>query len=132
MAPRRVDAILASLVGLDLVLTLWGFFAPRLWYAFFHGADYVDPEGLLRRCAANWLAFFILQVIALARWRRSPMWLAVVAGCRLGDALTDVTCLAFAAHSTIFARIAFPAAGIGNLVAGVVLLRAYRAAGRPR
>jgi hypothetical protein len=123
---RRVNLILGSLIGLDLVLTVWGFFLPRLWYSFFHGSDYIDPQALLFRCAANWLAFFLLQVFALSRWRRDPMWLAVVAGCRLGDALTDVTCLAFASRVTVFAWIAFPIAGAGNLIAGIVLLRAYR------
>lgn len=123
---RRVNLILGSLIGLDLVLTVWGFLLPRLWYSFFHGADYIDPQALLYRCAANWLAFLVLQVIALWRWRRDPMWLAVVAGCRLGDALTDVTCLALANHTTVFARLAFPAAGVGNLIIGVALLRAYR------
>lgn len=67
-----------------------------------------------------------MQSIALARWRRDPMWLAVVAGCRLGDALTDVTCLAFASGRTIFAWLAFPAAGIFNVVVGVYLIKAYR------
>jgi hypothetical protein len=123
---RRVRLVLGSLIALDLVLTLWGFFLPRLWYSFFHGADYLDPEGLLRRCAANWLAFFVLQTIALFKWQKDRSWLAVVAGCRLGDALTDVTCLAFASHTTIFAWIAFPVAGIGNLICGVFLLRASR------
>ncbi len=127
----RIHALLASLVALDAALSAWGFFFPSLWYAAFHGSPYVDPQGLLRRCAANWLAFFVLQAIALLRWRRDPMWLALVAGCRLGDALTDVTCLAFAARTTLFARLAFPAAGVGNLVAGVLLVRAFRHAARP-
>ena len=124
---RSVPAILVSLVALDFVLTVWGFFFPSFWFSFFHGAAYVDPQGFLRRCAANWLGFLVLQVIALRRWRKDAMWLAVVAGCRLGDALTDVTCLAFASSTTPFAWIAFPIAGVGNVVVGVVLLRAYQA-----
>jgi hypothetical protein len=122
---KRVSLILGSLIALDLVLSVWGFFLPRLWYSFFHGAPYIDPQALLYRCAANWLAFLVLQVIALVRWRKDPMWLAIVAGCRLGDALTDVTCLALANSTTVFAWIAFPLAGIGNLLVGVSLLGAY-------
>jgi hypothetical protein len=129
MSERRVQIVLGSLVGLDLLLAVWGFFLPDLWFRFFHGAEYVDPQGLLRRCAANWLGFLVVQAIALARFRREPAWLAVVAGCRWGDALTDVTCLAFASSRTVFAWIAFPAAGIGNLIVGIVLFRAYRARG---
>lgn len=124
---RGVHAILVALVATDFVLSVWGFFFPSLWFSFFHGAAYVDPQGLLRRCAASWLAFFVLQTIALFRWRRDAMWLAVVAGCRLGDALTDVTCLAFASSTTPFAWIAFPIAGVGNVVVGVLLIRAYQA-----
>ncbi len=46
------------------------------------------------------------------------------AGCRLGDCLTDLTCLAFCDRITAFGALAFPAAGIGNVLVGVWLLRA--------
>jgi hypothetical protein len=126
---RAVRFTLAGLVALDALLTVWGFFLPDLWFRVFHGAGYVDPQGLLRRCAANWLAFAVVQAIALARWERSPGWLFAVAGMRWGDALTDVTCLAFASSVTPFALVAFPIAGLGNLVVGAWLWR--RATARP-
>ena len=125
---RAVRAVLAGLVALDTVLAAWGFFAPALWFRFFHGADAVDPQGLLRRCAANWLAFAILQVVALVRWRRERGWLAAVAGMRLGDALTDVTCLVFCATATPAAYVLFPVAGAGNLLVGMWLLSVSRRA----
>jgi hypothetical protein len=125
MKPRL---ILWSLVALDAGLAFWAFAAPGFWFRFFHGADRVDPQALLYRCGANWTAFLVLQLIAALRWRKERWWLFVVAGCRLGDCLTDITCLALAASTTIFAWIAFPVAGIGNLVGGVLLIRAGIAA----
>ena len=119
-------AVLLSLVALDAILATWGFGFPALWFRFFHGSDYVDPQGLLRRCAANWLAFALLQAAALWRWRRDPRWLTLVAGMRLGDALTDVTCLAFSARATAAAWILFPIAGLGNVAIGVWLFRRSR------
>jgi hypothetical protein len=119
---RLVGVVLANLVALDAVLATWGFCFPTVWFRFFHDAPYVDPQGLLRRCAANWLAFAIVQAIALVRWQRDPRWLAAVAGMRLGDALTDVTCLTFASSTTAAAWVLFPIAGLGNLVIGWWLL----------
>ncbi len=124
-ADRRVRLLLALLVVFDLVLTLWAFLLPDLWFAVFHGSPRVDPQALLQRCGANWAAFCTIQVLALLRWRRERWWLSVVAGCRLGDCLTDITCLAFCDRITAFGAVAFPAAGIGNVLVGVWLLRAY-------
>ena len=121
-----VSAVLGALVLTDLVLTVWGFAFPHAWFRVFHGAELVDPQGLLPRCAANWLAFLVIQIAALVRWRREPWWLYVVAGCRLGDALTDVTCLFACAHATTWAKIAFPVAGVGNVLTGVFLVRRAR------
>ncbi|MBI4953303.1 MAG: hypothetical protein HY908_14825 [Myxococcales bacterium] len=126
-----VRSTLALLLALDVGLTAWGFFFPELWFRLFHGAAYEDPQGLLRRCAANWLAFAILQALALVRWERAPGWLLAVAGMRLGDALTDLTCLAFAASVTPFALAAFPLAGVGNVVAGAWLWRQHGRLARP-
>lgn len=122
-----IDSTLGSLAALDLVLSVWGFAFPEAWYAFFHGAAYVDPQGLLPRCAANWLAFFLIQAVALGRWRRTPGLLLVVAGCRLGDMLTDITCLVFASNVTVFGAIAFPIAGLGNVALGTALIRLHHA-----
>lgn len=122
---KFITATLVSLVVLDLILTLWGFFLPELWFSFFHNAPHVDPQGLLKRCAGNWLAFFLIQSVALVRWKNFPWLLAMVAGARLGDALTDLTCLTFSSSISIFGIIAFPIAGIGNMVIGLYLIREF-------
>lgn len=122
-----IRAILISLVLLDAVLCTWGFFFPELWYQLFHGAGYVDPQGLLRRCAANWLAFLGVQLVALIRWRAHPGWLLIVAGCRLGDCLTDISRLVFCESITTLGIVAFPLAGVGNLVVAALLIRYHRA-----
>lgn len=124
------SAVLWSLVALDAVLAIWAFAFPALWFRFFHGAAWIDPQALLYRCGANWLGFFVVQSVAALRWRNATWWLAVVAGCRLGDCLTDVTCLALADSRTVFAWIAFPIAGLGNLAVGVYLIRAFKNATR--
>ena len=53
-------------------------------------------------------------------------WLLVVAGCRLGDSLTDITCLLMCEKYTTMALLAFPMAGLGNLLIGVTLIQFYR------
>ena len=81
IAARPVAPVLVGLVLLDLVLTVAAGFFPALWFRVFHGAPYIDPQGLLRRCiAGNWLAFLVLQALALRRWRREPWWLVLLRG----------------------------------------------------
>ncbi len=121
----RIDLLLGSLVAFDLVLSLWGFLLPELWFRVWHGADYVDPQALLPRCAANWTAFLILQASALVAWRRAPWWLAVVAGVRLSDVFTDLTVSVMAESVPVHTRILFPLMGVGNLLLGLALLRLY-------
>lgn len=117
-----VNTVIGSLVVLDLVLTVWGFFFTRSWFEFFHHIEHLDADSYLHRCAANWLAFFIIQVCVLVLWRKYPALILLVAGCRLGDVLTDVTCLLAAPIGTIYAEVLFPIAGVGNLVVGVYLV----------
>ena len=123
---KLITSLLLILVLMDLALSVWGFFFPEAWYAIFHDANYIDPQGLLRRCAANWLAFFILQAIALFAWKRSPWWIVVVAGCRLGDCMTDITCLVFSESISTMGKIGFPLAGLGNLFLGITLILLYK------
>ena len=123
---RTTNIILVSLVALDLTLASWGFFAPDLWYLVFHGASYVDPQALLPRCAAHWTAFFLIQLLALVRWQKGELWwLLLVAGSRFADCLTDITCAVFCDSLTLFGLIAFPVAGITNVVVGAVLVRLH-------
>jgi hypothetical protein len=81
--------MLGGLLALDVGLAVWGFLFPEAWFRFFHGADYLDPQGLLPRCAANWLAFAIVQACVLLRWRRSPGWRSSLREC--GSAMFSPT-----------------------------------------
>ncbi len=123
---RRIHGLLVFLVLLDVVLTTWALVFPQLWFTVFHGVPYDDPQGYLRRCGANWAAFLLVQSIALVRWRRDAVWLALVAGVRLSDIFTDVT-HSFVAHdTTLFAKLTLAPMSLGNLLFGLFLLRAYR------
>ncbi len=123
---NRVTALLTALVIFDFILTTVAFFFPQLWFDVFHGVAYVDPQGFLRRCGANWAAFLLFQAIALWRWRREPDWLAVVAGVRLSDIFTDMMYANVAQDVTWFARLSLPGMGLVNLAMGVWFLRQYR------
>ena len=122
----KVNVLLLALIVIDLVLSVWGFFFPDLWFRFWHDAPRVDPQGLLQRCAANWTAFFLFQLIAFFKWKRQPWWLVLVAGMRFGDIFTDVTFSLLCSSLSVAGRVAFPLAGAGNLVFGLLLLRFYR------
>lgn len=123
---KIIQAVLFSLFCLDIALAVTGFFFPDFWYAIFHGAPYVDPQGLLRRCAANWAAFALFQGLALLKWRERPYWLVLVAGVRFSDILTDWAYLWFCSDVTLFGGIGLFCASPTNLVAGLYLLNSYR------
>jgi hypothetical protein len=123
---RRVHGLLWFLVLLDTTLVTWAFGFPNLWFTVFHGTPYDDPQGFLRRCGANWAAFLLCQTIALVRWKRDPVMLAVVAGVRLSDIFTDVTYVIVAHDTTLFAKLTLAPMSLGNLLFGLFLLRAYR------
>jgi hypothetical protein len=123
-----VHGILAGLVVFDVVLVIWAFALPDLWFALFH--ESAEPTALtllfLRRCGANWAAFALCQAIAWKRWKDRPVWLAVVAGVRLSDIFTDVTYVVLATDATWFAWATLPAMSAINLWLGLTLLGAYR------
>ena len=123
---RRVHVLLWFLVLLDATLVTWAMAFPQLWFTVFHGTAYDDPQGFLRRCGANWAAFLLVQTIALVRWRRDPVWLAVVSGVRLSDIFTDATYVLVAHDTTWFAKLTLAPMSLGNLLFGLFLLRAYR------
>lgn len=126
MSETRIGRVLAGLVVFDICLVIWAGAFPALWFRAFHGVPYDDPEGFLRRCAANWAAFALFQAIALWRWKREHVWLAVVAGLRLSDIFTDVTYVLVAQHTTWFAKLTLAPSSLANLLVGLWLLRAYR------
>jgi hypothetical protein len=123
---RRAQGLLVALALLDLALVVWAFALPDLWFRAFHGGARVDPQHLLQRMGANWAAFFVLELLAALRWRREPVWLAVVAGVRLSDMFTDATYVVCASEATPFAWATLPLSSLMNLLMGLWLLRAWR------
>ena len=123
---RRVQALLGFLILFDAVLTTCAFVFPELWFQIFHGTPYADPQGYFRRAGASWAAFLLLQVVAVNRWKRDAVWLAIIAGVRLSDIFTDVSNVFLAHDTTWFAKLTLVPTSICNLLFGVFLLRAYR------
>ncbi|HEX8113557.1 MAG TPA: hypothetical protein VF516_37760 [Kofleriaceae bacterium] len=125
--PTLVYAFLGFLVALDVVLATCALAFPQTWFAIMHGSVvYDDPAGLLYRTGAVWVAFTLLQAIALVRWRRAPYWLALVAGVRLTELFSDWATLAAAQHVTRFAWLALLTAPLSNLLFGWFLIATYR------
>jgi hypothetical protein len=124
---RAIAILLAALVLLDFSLVTQVVFLPDLWFETFHGSAEGWDEALLflRRCGANWFAFLLLQIIALTRWRREPVWLAVIAGVRLSDVFTDISYVILSTERTWFAELSLPLMGVGNLLFGLFFLYAY-------
>lgn len=122
---NRIIALLLFLAALDVTLSIAALFFPDFWFAVFHGVDYVDPQGFLRRCGANWTAFALFQIIALFKWRKKPYWLLIVAGIRLSDIFTDWTYLLFCNDITWFGRISLFVVPPCNLLFGWYLIRGW-------
>ena len=126
-----VTILLLVLAVWDLVLWAVAFFAPETWFDNVHGADYVDPQGLLRRTGATWLAFAIFQFVAFLRWKRAPFWLVFVAGMRLSELVADWVYAGSAQDLTTVGLVSLLATPVFNVVISVLLMRAYFAvAGR--
>lgn len=96
----RIHLLLLGLVILDIGLSVVALLFPSLWFQIFHHAPYEDPQGLLRRTGAVWVAFTLLQFIALVRWTRHPHWLVLIAGVRLTELFSDWTYLLFCTSIT--------------------------------
>ncbi len=122
---KNVQWMLISLLVLDIVLSCLAFFAPGFWFWFFHQTPYGDPQGLLRRCGANWAAFALFQALALVLWKKRLHWLVLAAGLRFSDIFTDWAYLRFCGSITPWGAVGLFLAGPANLFCGVYLLRAY-------
>lgn len=68
----KINLLLLLLVILDIGLFTLALFFPGTWFWMFHDSSYVDPEGLLRRTGAVWVAFTLLQFLALVKWQKRP------------------------------------------------------------
>jgi len=123
---KRIPAILIALVFFDVTIAVIGFFFPGLWFRIFHGVPYNDPQGFLPRCAANWTAFALIQLIAFFRWKKDPVWLAMVAAARLSDIFTDLAYFWFCSDITLFGRASLLSAGPINLLLCWYFLKNYR------
>ena len=86
----------------------------------FTAAPYVDPQALLKRTGAVWVAFTLLQLIAFFRWEKAPWWLVLIAGVRLTELFSDWTYM-WLASSMTHAREAsdFSSRLAGNLAFGI-------------
>lgn len=122
---RVINLLLLFLIFLDLVLSIVAIFFPELWFSIFHGQPYVDPQGLLRRTGAVWVAFTLLQFIAYLRWEKQPYWLVLVAGVRLTELFSDWVYLCVAGNVTWYGGVGLFIAPIGNLIMGWFLIRSY-------
>lgn len=100
-----INVLLVGLIALDTAYFVIAFFFPDYWFAIFHGTAYVDPEGLLPRAGAVWLAFSLGQFVTLLKWQSQAHWLAIVAGLRSSELFTEWTYLAFARDITTMGKI---------------------------
>jgi hypothetical protein len=125
---RRINILLIGLVLYDIALSATCLISPQTWFQSFHGADYVDPQGLLYRTGAVWVAFSLFQLVARLKWEVQPVWLAVVAGIRLTEIFSDWTYIYVAENLTRFGWFALFVNPPGNLLLGWYLLKSYRRA----
>ena len=100
-------------------------FFPDRWFQIFHHAPYVDPQGLLKRTGAVWVAFTLLQLIAFFRWEKAPWWLVLIAGVRLTELFSDWTYILAAQSMTTIGTIGLFIAPPGNLAFGWFFVWAY-------
>ena len=98
-----INRLLIFLIALDVVLATAALFLPDFWCEIFHGTDYLETYGLLRRTGAIWAAFALFQTITLFKWKTNYLWLVVVAGLRLSEVFSDWAYLAFSDSATWFA-----------------------------
>ena len=111
--------------------TLFGlsWLAPDLWFQLFHHARPAGLEtALVCRAAGQWLAFALVQAIALWRWRVQPIWLVVVAGARVSDLFTDVSYILAVPSLTAFGWFALVPPPFLNALFILVMGLAYRRA----
>jgi hypothetical protein len=127
-----VKLLLIFLIVKDIILFNLCFFFPDTWFKIFHDAPYIDPQGLLQRTGAVWLAFTLLQIIAFLRWERHPYWLTVIAGVRLTEIFSDWVYIYVATSMTWYGRLGLSVAPPGNLAFGWFLIWVYQRMMRER
>ena len=121
----QVNIFLVALVLLDVFLSTVAIVFPERWCATFHGLPYDDPAGLLRRTGAVWVAFTLLQAIALFRWQKQPYWLVLIAGVRFTELFSDWVTIFAARHMTTLGTVGLLFSPPGNLLFGLILISTY-------
>jgi hypothetical protein len=126
-ARRRTltSALLLTFAVWDLVLAAGALAFPDLWFRLFHGVARVDPQALLARTGALWVAFAVFHLIAWRKWRAAPYWLVLVGGMRLGEIFADPAYALLAADITTMGRISLLAAGPVNLIVALFFIRGF-------
>ena len=123
-----IYVLLVFLVILDVVLSTTCLLFPDQWFMTFHGVPYdnLDVEGLLKRTGAVWVAFTLLQLIAVFRWQKAPWWLVLIAGVRLTELFSDWVYIYVAHSMTTIGTIGLFISPPGNLAFGIFLIWAYK------
>jgi len=122
----QVNVLLLFLIALDIGLSVVALAFPNLWFHAMHGLAYDDPAGLLRRTGALWVAFVVLQTLALARWQRQPYWLPLIAGVRFTELFSDWVTIFAAQRMTVIGTLGLAISPPANLIFGLILLSTYR------
>jgi hypothetical protein len=120
-----INILLIFLIILDAVLCTLALLFPNAWFKIFHDQPYIDPQGLLRRTGAVWVAFTLLQVVALVQWQEQYYWLVLIAGVRLTELFSDWTYLYFAQKTTWSGRVSLFLAPPANLAIGWFLIESF-------
>lgn len=121
----QVNVFLIALTLLDVVLSTVAIVFPEHWSQTFHGLPYEDPAGLLRRTGSVWVAFTLLQAIALFRWQKQPYWLPLIAGVRFTELFSDWVTIIAAKQMTTLGTIGLLISPPGNLIFGLILISTY-------
>jgi WD40 domain-containing protein len=121
----QVNGFLVALILLDVFLSATAIGFPERWCATFHGLPYDDPAGLLRRTGAVWVAFTLLQAIALVRWQHQPYWLVLIAGVRFTELFSDWVTIFAARQMTAMGTVGLLFSPPGNLLFGLILISTY-------
>ena len=122
----QVNLFLVALILLDVFLSTVAIGFPERWSETFHGLPYDDPAGLLRRTGAVWVAFTLLQAIALFRWQKQPYWLVLIAGVRFTELFSDWMTIFAAKQMTTLGTVGLLISPPGNLLFGLILISTYK------
>ena len=113
----------------DTIIFLMSWLAPDIWFQLFHNAAPASLDvAFLRRSGGQWAAFALAQAIALWRWRKEPVWLAIVAGVRFSDLFTDFSYILAVPSLTTLGWCLLTPPPFLNSIGVVIMLLGYRQA----